>query len=119
MNANFELVAASYLTSTRLNVNRSEMQWFGFLRFPYFLKSRILSKYPVVGNTIAGNTITVSVKAVSSVSFTADQTVYHNGPVSVYMAKALTTAAEIDGSGDVWFKILYWPKIPRRNMGLA
>jgi len=66
-----------------------------------------------VGNTVAGNTTTVSVKAGSSVSFTADQTVYHQGPVSVYMAKAPTTAAEFDGSGDVWFKILdIGPKFP-------
>ncbi|RDW82058.1 glycoside hydrolase family 61 protein [Coleophoma cylindrospora] len=54
------------------------------------------------GNTTA----TVSVAAGSTVAFTADQTVYHQGPVSVYMAKAPTTASAFDGSGDVWFKIL-------------
>lgn len=31
---------------------------------------------------------------------------YHQGPVSFYMAKAPTTAASFDGSGKVWFKIL-------------
>lgn len=51
-------------------------------------------------------TSTVSVAAGSSVAFTADVQVYHDGPLSVYMAKAPTTAAEFDGSGDVWFKIL-------------
>lgn len=48
----------------------------------------------------------MSVAAGSSVSFTSDVAVYHDGPISVYMAKAPTTAAEFDGSGDVWFKIL-------------
>jgi hypothetical protein len=52
------------------------------------------------------NTTTVSVAAGSSVAFTSDVAVYHDGPISVYMAKATTTAAAFDGSGDVWFKIL-------------
>jgi|TARA_R110002003_G_scaffold104_34_gene8489 hypothetical protein len=50
-----------------------------------------------------GSTTTVSVAAGSTVSFTADQAVYHQGPVSFYMQKA-TSAASSDGSGD-WFKI--------------
>jgi hypothetical protein len=49
------------------------------------------------------STTTVSVAAGSSVSFTADQAVYHQGPVSFYMQKA-ASAASSDGSGD-WFKI--------------
>ena len=32
--------------------------------------------------------------------------IYHDSPLSVYIAKALTTAAAFDGSGDMWFKIL-------------
>ncbi|KAG9248615.1 glycoside hydrolase [Calycina marina] len=51
-------------------------------------------------------TDTISVAAGSSVSFTADIAVYHQGPVSVYMAEAPGTAAAFDGSGAVWFKIL-------------
>lgn len=50
-----------------------------------------------------GSTTTVSVAAGSSVSFTADQAVYHQGPVSFYMTK-VDNAATADGSTD-WFKI--------------
>lgn len=50
-----------------------------------------------------GSTTTVSVAAGSSVSFTADQAVYHQGPVSFYLSKASSAVAS-DGSGD-WFKI--------------
>lgn len=65
------------------------------------------------GGETAGNTTTVSLAAGSSVTFTADVQVYHQGPVSVYMAKAPTTAAVFDGSGTVWFKILdIGPKFP-------
>jgi hypothetical protein len=59
-----------------------------------------------VGGESGVNTTTVSVAAGSSVAFTSDVAVYHDGPISVYMAKATTTAAAFDGSGDVWFKIL-------------
>jgi len=57
------------------------------------------------GGLTGGSTTTISVKAGSSFSFTADTAVYHNGPTSIYMAKAPGTAAEFDGSGQVWFKI--------------
>jgi hypothetical protein len=57
----------------------------------------------VNGGSGAGTT-TVSVAAGSSVSFTADQAVYHQGPVSFYMTKAAGSASAADGSGD-WFKI--------------
>ncbi|KAF2661682.1 lytic polysaccharide monooxygenase [Lophiostoma macrostomum CBS 122681] len=50
-----------------------------------------------------GNTTTVSVTAGSSVTFTADTAVYHQGPVSFYMSKVADATAS-DGSGD-WFKI--------------
>ncbi|KAH8599377.1 glycoside hydrolase family 61 protein [Bisporella sp. PMI_857] len=59
-----------------------------------------------VGGASGSATETVSIAAGSSVSFTADVAVYHQGPVSVYMAKAPSTAAAFDGSGSVWFKIL-------------
>jgi hypothetical protein len=56
-----------------------------------------------VNGASGSGTTTVSVAAGSSVSFTADQAVYHQGPVSFYMSK-VSSAAGSDGSGD-WFKI--------------
>ncbi|KAI5777055.1 glycoside hydrolase family 61 protein-like protein [Geopyxis carbonaria] len=48
---------------------------------------------------------TVSVKAGSTVTMDLDIAVYHQGPLSWYMAKAPSTAAAYDGSGTSWFKI--------------
>jgi len=59
-----------------------------------------------VGGASGAATETVTVAAGSSVAFTADVAVYHQGPISVYMAKAPGKAADFDGSGSVWFKIL-------------
>ncbi|KAK0104133.1 hypothetical protein ONS96_005229 [Cadophora gregata f. sp. sojae] len=59
-----------------------------------------------VGAETGFNTSTVTLAAGSTIAFISDTAVYHNGPVSVYMAKAPTTAAAFDGSGNVWFKIL-------------
>lgn len=59
-----------------------------------------------VGGASGSTTQTVSIAAGASVAFTADVAVYHQGPISVYMAKAPGTAASFDGSGSVWFKIL-------------
>lgn len=56
-----------------------------------------------VNGGAGGSTTTVSVAAGSTITFTADQAVYHQGPVSFYMSK-VATAASADGSGD-WFKI--------------
>jgi hypothetical protein len=56
-----------------------------------------------VGGASGASTSTVSVAAGSSVSFTADQAVYHQGPVSFYMTK-VDSAAAADGSTD-WAKI--------------
>jgi hypothetical protein len=56
----------------------------------------------VGGNTGSGTT-TVSVAAGSSVTFTADTAVYHQGPITFYMTK-VADAATADGSTD-WFKI--------------
>jgi len=58
------------------------------------------------GGETAGSTQTLTVKAGDAFSFTTDVAVYHDGPTSIYMAKAPTTAAAFDGSGQVWFKIL-------------
>ncbi|PQE28567.1 hypothetical protein CJF32_00005646 [Rutstroemia sp. NJR-2017a WRK4] len=59
-----------------------------------------------VGGESGAGTQTITVKAGDSFSFTADVAVYHQGPTSIYMAKAPSTAAAFDGSGKVWFKIL-------------
>lgn len=56
-----------------------------------------------VNGASGASTTVVSVAAGSSVSFTADQAVYHQGPVSFYMTK-VDSAATADGSSD-WFKI--------------
>jgi hypothetical protein len=58
-----------------------------------------------VNGATGSGTTTVSVAAGSSVSFTADQAVYHQGPVSFYMSK-VSSAAQADGSGD-WCKTGY------------
>ncbi|KAF2115589.1 glycoside hydrolase [Lophiotrema nucula] len=50
-----------------------------------------------------GNTTTVAVAAGSTVTFTADTAVYHQGPVTFYMTK-VSDAVAADGSTD-WFKI--------------
>ncbi|KAH8805901.1 glycosyl hydrolase family 61-domain-containing protein [Xylogone sp. PMI_703] len=57
------------------------------------------------GESGAGTEI-ITVQAGQPFSFTADTAVYHDGPLSMYMAKAPTTADAFDGSGQVWFKIL-------------
>lgn len=59
-----------------------------------------------VGGETSGSTTTITVKAGDAFTFTTDVAVYHDGPLSMYMAKAPTTAAAFDGSGQVWFKIL-------------
>jgi hypothetical protein len=53
-----------------------------------------------------GSTATLTVNAGDQFTFSPDIAVYHDGPTSIYMAKAPTTAAAFDGSGQVWFKIL-------------
>jgi hypothetical protein len=56
-----------------------------------------------VGGGSGSGTTTVSVAAGSSITFTADQAVYHQGPVSFYLTK-VDSAASADGSTN-WFKI--------------
>jgi hypothetical protein len=81
-----------------------------------------------VGGATGANTTTIEVAAGSPFTFTLDQVcllhdsfqiksqctkqwriqaVYHQGPISLYMSKAPSTAAEYDGSGD-WFKTFDW-----------
>ena len=50
-----------------------------------------------------GSTTTVSIAAGSTVTFTADVAVYHQGPVAFYLSK-VQDANAADGSGD-WAKI--------------
>jgi len=59
-----------------------------------------------VGGEDGSSTATVTVAAGDAFTFTSDVAVYHDGPLSIYMAKAPSTAASFDGSGQVWFKIL-------------
>ncbi|KAH7351030.1 putative endo-beta-1,4-glucanase D [Rhexocercosporidium sp. MPI-PUGE-AT-0058] len=74
---------------------------------PYtYVRKNTNGNSPVTGAETGSNTSTVSLAAGSTLAFSSDTAVYHNGPVSVYMAKAPTTAAAFDGSGNVWFKIL-------------
>ncbi|KAI1261280.1 endoglucanase II [Xylariaceae sp. FL1019] len=56
-----------------------------------------------VGATGAG-TDTVAMTAGEAFTFTLDQAVYHQGPISIYMSKAPAAASDYDGSGE-WFKI--------------
>lgn len=56
-----------------------------------------------VGGGSGASTTTVSVAAGSSVTFTADQAVYHQGPVAFYLTK-VASASAADGSSD-WVKI--------------
>jgi plastocyanin len=47
----------------------------------------------------------VTVSAGSTVKFTLDQAVYHQGPVAWYLGMAPGAASDWDGSGANWFKI--------------
>ncbi|ORY65546.1 glycosyl hydrolase family 61-domain-containing protein [Pseudomassariella vexata] len=58
-----------------------------------------------VGGETGGNTTTLEIKAGDPFTFTLDTAVYHQGPISIYMSKAPSTAGEYDGSGP-WFKTL-------------
>ncbi|KAJ4298112.1 hypothetical protein N0V90_006011 [Kalmusia sp. IMI 367209] len=72
-----------------------------------------------VGGASGAATTTVSVAAGSTVTFTADIAVYHQGPVSFYLTKAASTAAASDGSTP-WFKIKeIGPTFPGGTWNLA
>ncbi|CAE6516749.1 unnamed protein product [Rhizoctonia solani] len=57
------------------------------------------------GGRTAGSTTTATAPAGSTIGFALDQAIYHPGVINVYMAKAPSTAATFDGSGNVWFKV--------------
>lgn len=50
----------------------------------------------------------LKVAAGASLTFGLDNTLYHQGPAAVYMAKAPSDVASFDGSGSVWFKVAEW-----------
>ncbi|CAK7205350.1 hypothetical protein SEUCBS139899_008120 [Sporothrix eucalyptigena] len=60
-----------------------------------------------VGGETGTNTTTVDIQAGAAFTFTYDTAVYHQGPISIYMSKAPTTAHDYDGSGP-WFKTQDW-----------
>lgn len=55
----------------------------------------------------AAGATTINVAAGSTVGFAVQPSIYHPGPVQMYLAKVPEgkTAADWDGSGEVWFKI--------------
>ncbi|KAK7948647.1 uncharacterized protein PG986_009533 [Apiospora aurea] len=70
---------------------------------------------------------TMTVKAGDKVGFTVPGSIGHPGPLAFYMAKAPSSVADFDGSGDVWFKIsedqpnfaqsgLTWPSDGKREV---
>ncbi|CUA68998.1 hypothetical protein RSOLAG22IIIB_08250 [Rhizoctonia solani] len=58
-----------------------------------------------VGGASGTGTTTTTFRAGSTVGFALDNTIFHPGPLAIYMGKAPTTAAAWDGSGANWFKI--------------
>ncbi|KAL0634716.1 hypothetical protein Q9L58_006381 [Maublancomyces gigas] len=56
------------------------------------------------GGATGGKTATYTVAAGATVGFKMDQTIFHAGPILVYISKAPSTAATYDGSGQ-WAKI--------------
>ncbi|KAF2197834.1 cellulose-growth-specific protein [Delitschia confertaspora ATCC 74209] len=56
------------------------------------------------GLASGASTNTATITAGSTVGFALDQSIYHIGPIQVYMSKAPSTASSYDGSGD-WFKL--------------
>ncbi|CAE6433032.1 Cellulose-growth-specific protein [Rhizoctonia solani AG-1 IB] len=58
-----------------------------------------------VGGASGSGTTTTTFPAGSTIGFVLDNTIYHPGPLAVYMGKAPATAAAWDGSGANWFKI--------------
>ncbi|KAG5643622.1 hypothetical protein DXG03_000589 [Asterophora parasitica] len=53
-------------------------------------------------------TKTVKVAAGSTIGFTVNVPIYHQGPAAIYLGKAPGSAASWDGSGAHWFKIAEW-----------
>ncbi|KAI0474932.1 glycoside hydrolase [Xylariaceae sp. FL0804] len=55
----------------------------------------------------AATTATVAMTAGEAFTFTLNQAVYHQGPISLYMSEAPGNVSDYDGSGD-WFNIHNW-----------
>ncbi|KAG6918733.1 hypothetical protein DXG01_012218 [Tephrocybe rancida] len=70
--------------------------------------SDVTSKSMTCNATPTPATETVTVAAGSTVGFTLDNTLYHQGPAAIYLGKAPSTAGAWDGSGANWFKIAEW-----------
>ncbi|KAE9364458.1 carbohydrate-binding module family 1 protein [Stipitochalara longipes BDJ] len=58
------------------------------------------------GGETGNDTQTITMAAGDPFTINTDVAVYHQGPFSIYMAKAPAAAVDFDGSGQVWFKIL-------------
>ncbi|KIO32118.1 glycoside hydrolase family 61 protein [Tulasnella calospora MUT 4182] len=70
------------------------------------VKSPLMKCYE--SNT-AASTSTYTVAAGTTIGFKADQALYHQGYLDIYMARANPTAnTESAGSGAVWFKVAEW-----------
>lgn len=59
-------------------------------------------------NSAATASDVVTVAAGASLTFGLDNTLYHQGPAAIYLAKAPSDVKSWDGSGTVWFKIAEW-----------
>ena len=52
---------------------------------------------------------TLDVQAGTTINFNARASISHPGSLNVYMAKAPGAAADFDGSGAVWMKVIQSP----------
>ncbi|PPR04841.1 hypothetical protein CVT26_012996 [Gymnopilus dilepis] len=62
---------------------------------------------------------TATVAAGSQIGFQADQSMYHQGVVNVYMAKAPANVSTWDGSGSVWFKVYQIPAVTNGGSSIS
>jgi len=94
---------------------------YGGIQYPVYQYVRMNTNYnsPIINLTSSDlrcnqggengtDTATITVQAGQPFSITTDVAVYHDGPFAIYMAKAPTgtSAANFDGSGQVWFKLV-------------
>ena len=82
-------------------------QWTGYYTYdPVTTVSTTDIRCNVNGSAAFAPSI-LSVAAGSTLGFTVNPDIYHPGPLMAYMAKVPSgkTAANWDGSGNVWFKI--------------
>ncbi|KAG8918603.1 hypothetical protein FRC00_012280, partial [Tulasnella sp. 408] len=68
----------------------------------------------------ASSTSTYTVSAGSTIGFKADQALYHQGYLDIYMGKANPSAnTESAGSGAVWFKVAEWVPTWSKSAGFG